>query len=70
MADIILYEAGMRNSDGKYVKFIQSRNQIEVDDYIDIMLTTKPEGFDVVKLEKVFRCVSTIPQIISDKYEK
>lgn len=61
--DVILYEAGLRIDD-KYSQFIQSRNPKDVDEYIEIMLTTKPDDSEVVKLVKVYRCISTTPHII------
>jgi hypothetical protein len=61
--DVTLYEAGLRIN-GKYSQFIQSRNPSEVDEYIEIMLTTKSDDSEVVKLVKTYRCISTTPQII------
>ena len=61
--DVMIYEAGLR-IDGKYSQFIQSRNHIEVDEYIEIMITIKPSNAEVVKFSKVYRCISTTPKII------
>ena len=57
--DVKIYESGLRLDSGEYSSFIQSRNEVEVDKYIDIMKKTKPENFTIVKMEKLFRCVST-----------
>ena len=62
--DVKIYEAGLRLGNGNYSSFIQSKNESEVDEYIDIMKTTKSENSTIVKMEKVFRCISTTPFII------
>jgi hypothetical protein len=62
--DVIIYEAGLRLDNGNYSSFIQSRKESEVDEYIDIMKTTKSENSTIVKMEKLFRCISTTPYII------
>lgn len=62
--DVTIYEAGLRSDNGIYSSFIQSRNEIDVDEYIDIMKKTKMENFIIVKYKKLFRCVSTTPFII------
>ena len=63
MDDVILYEAGLRVG-GKYSSFIQSRNEFEVDEYIEIMKETKTNGSEIVKYKKHYKSVSCIPQII------
>jgi hypothetical protein len=62
--DVKIYEAGLKIDNGNYSSFIQSRNEREVDEYIDIMKTTKSESSTIVKMEKLFRCISTTPFII------
>ena len=62
--EVKIYEAGLRLDNGKYASFIQSRNESEVDEYIDIMKKTKTENSTIVKMEKLFRCISTTPFII------
>lgn len=61
--DVKIYEAGLRLDNGNYSSFIQSRNESEVDEYIDIMKTTKSENSTIIKMEKLFRCISTTPLI-------
>lgn len=61
--DIVIYEAGARSHSGKYGKFIESRVEREVDDYIDIMRGVVPGNYEIVKLKKTFRCICTIPTI-------
>lgn len=63
--DVTIYEAGLR-VEGKYSEFIQSKKESDVDEYIEIMKTTKPDDAEIVKLVKLFRCISTTPQIIYD----
>ncbi len=63
MSDIILYDAGLRVS-GRYSPFIQSKNESEVDDYIEIIKTTKTDESEIVKHKKHYSCVSCTPQII------
>lgn len=62
--DVYIYEAGLRLDNGNYSSFIQSRNEREVDEYIDIMKTTKSENSTIVKMENLFRCISTTPFIV------
>ena len=62
--EVKIYEAGLRLDNGNYSSFIQSRNESEVDEYIDIMKETKSENSTIVKTEKLFRCISTMPFII------
>jgi hypothetical protein len=62
--DVKIYEAGLRIDSGEYASFIQSRNEREVDEYISIMKKTKSENSTIVKMEKLFRCISTTPIII------
>ena len=62
--DVMIYEAGLRLDNGNYSSFIQSRKESEVDEYIDIMKKTKSENSTIVKMEKLFRCISTTPYII------
>ncbi len=59
LSDLIVFEAGMRNPLGKYSKFMESPNREEVDDYIEIMKTTKPEIFELVLLEKHYTLINT-----------
>ena len=59
-----IYEAGTRNSDGKYTQFIESNSEKKVDDYIEIMKVAKVEILTIVKLIKTYNCVSTTPYII------
>ena len=62
--DVKIYEAGLRLDSGNYSSFIQSRDESEVNEYIDIMKATKSENSTIVKMEKLFRCISTTPFII------
>ena len=62
--DVLIYEAGLRLDNGNYASFIQSRNESDVDEYINIMKKTKSENTTIVKMEKLFRCISTTPFII------
>jgi len=62
--DVTIYEAGLRIN-GKFSLFIQSRNEEEVDNYIEIMKMTKTDDSEIVKHTKFYRCISTTPQIIS-----
>ena len=62
--DVTIYEAGLRIN-GRFASFIESRNETEVDDYIEIMKTTKTDESEIVKHTKFYRCISTTPQIIS-----
>ena len=62
--EVKIYEAGLRLDNGNYSSFIQSRNESEVDEYIDIIKKTKTENSTIVKMEKLFRCISTTPFII------
>lgn len=62
--DVIIYEAGLQLDTGEYCSLIQSRNELEVDKYIGIMKQTKLEETTIMKMEKLFRCISTTPFII------
>ena len=57
--DIIVYEAGLRVGD-KYSSFAESRKESDIDEYIEIMQSTCGHG-EVVKYQKLYRCVSTTP---------
>jgi len=61
--DITIYEAGLRIN-GVFSSFIQSNDESSVDEYIEIMKTTKIEESEIVKHTKFYRCVCTTPQII------
>ncbi len=63
MSDVVLYDAGLRIN-REYVSLIQSRNEGEVDEHIEILKIIKPEGSEIVKHKKHYRCVSCTPQII------
>ena len=63
--DVIIHEAGIRLESGKYCKFIESRSLCDVEEYIEIMKLTKPIDSEIVKYEKVFRCISTTPTIVN-----
>ena len=63
MTDLIVFEAGIRNEEGKYSKFMDSPDRKKVEDYLDIMKTTKPENFELVFLEKHYSLISTTPTI-------
>ena len=62
--DVKIYEAGLRLDNGDYSSFIQSRNESKVDEYIGIMKAAKCKNSEIVKMEKLFRCISTTPFII------
>jgi hypothetical protein len=64
MEALTVFEAGMRNPDGKYSKFIESPDRKEVADYIETMKSCRPIDFDLVFYEKTYHLVSTIPHII------
>ncbi len=49
--DVTIYEAGLRIN-GKFSPFIQSRNEEEVDNYIEIMKITKADESEIVKHTK------------------
>lgn len=62
--DITVFTAGTRTESGNYSNFIESKNEAEVDEYINIMKGTKSEGSAIVKMHKLYRCISTTPFII------
>jgi hypothetical protein len=64
--DVMVYEAGLRVDSGVYWKFIESRTEQDVDNYITVMKKTKPEESTIVKTVKHYRCISTTPFIIGD----
>jgi hypothetical protein len=64
MDDLIVFEAGMRSDTGKYSKFMESPDRQKVEDYLKIMTTTKPDGFELVLLEKHYQLVCTTPHIV------
>ena len=61
---LVVYEAGVINSNGKYSKFIESPEKKKVEDYIEIMKTSVLEGLTIVFLEKTYDLISTIPHTI------
>ena len=66
MQAITIYEVGMRSPKGEYTKFDESTNKKEADVFLEIMKKCTPDGFEVVFLEKVYHCVSTVPHIIGE----
>lgn len=64
MESLTVFEAGMRSEGGRYAEFISSPDRKKVEDYIEIMKETKPEGMSIVFLEKTYQLVSTTPHII------
>ena len=63
-ADVTIYEAGLRADSGHYSKFMQSKKESDVDEYIDIMRKVKTEESTIIKLVKLYRCISVTPFII------
>lgn len=64
MKSLIIYEAGVRNPDGLYSRFIESPKQQDVDDYLRFMKDCVPSNFELVKLEKCYELKCTTPHII------
>ncbi len=58
-ADVDLYECGLRIGN-KYSSFMQSRNENEIDNHISIMEKCCDKG-EIVKMKKLYRCISTTP---------
>ncbi len=65
MNDLIVFEAGLRSEEGYYSKFMESPDRGRVEEYIEIMKSTKPEGAEIMFMEKCYQLVSTTPHIIS-----
>ena len=63
--EVIVFTAGLRMG-GKYSEFIQSKSEADVDEYIEIMKKTKPDGSLITKMIKTYRCISTAPYVIND----
>ena len=61
-SDVTLYECGLR-IENKYSSFMQSRNESEIDKYIETMKECCDKG-EIVKYVKLFRCISTTPFLI------
>lgn len=55
--DVELYECGLQIG-SKYSSFMQSRNESEIDKYIETMKECCDRG-EVVKKKKVYRLIST-----------
>ncbi len=55
--DVIIYEAGLRIG-SKFSSFIESKSESDVDEYVVIMKTTKPDDSEIIKHKKLYRCVS------------
>ena len=55
---IIIYECGLRIGN-KYCKFMQSKDEKKVDEYIEIMKVSCEKG-EIVKYIKHFDCTSVI----------
>lgn len=64
---VVIYECGLRIG-SKYSSFMQSRNESEIDKYIETMKQCCDKG-EIVKYEKQFNCVSTTPLIIRGEHE-
>ena len=63
MSDLMVFEAGLRIN-GKYSKFMESPERKKVIEYLEIMKETKPDGGELIFLQKDYRLTSTTPQII------
>jgi hypothetical protein len=63
--DIDLYECGLRIGN-KYSSFMQSRNEREVDLHIEVMKKCCDKG-EIVKMKKLYRCISTTPMSAIEK---
>ena len=57
--DVTIYECGLR-LDNKYSSFMQSRSEKEIDEYVGIMKSSCDRG-EIVKIQKIYRCISTTP---------
>jgi len=66
MSDLTVFEAGLRSEEGNYSKFMESPDRAKVEEYLEIMKTTKPDNFELMFYEKTYRLISTNPQIIYD----
>ena len=64
MQNLTIFEAGMRSEAGRYAEFITSPDREKVEEYIEIMKLSKPEGMTIVFLEKNYQLVSTTPHIV------
>lgn len=63
-ADVTIYECGLR-IDNKYSCFMQSKDESQINDYINIMRKSCDKG-EIVKMQKLYRCISTTPLSVLD----
>ena len=64
MSDLVIFEVGMRDIDGRYTEFMKSPDRKQVDDYSDLMNDVVDECFEIVKLEKSYKLLTTTPHIV------
>ena len=57
-------EIGIRTVDGEYLKIFETEKETEVNNYIDILKRVKCEGTNIVKMEQVYECISTVPFVV------
>ena len=64
MEDILVYSAGVRDADGKYTQFIESRDRDDVDEYIEIMKTVVSKNLSIVFNRSIYRCMDVTPHVV------
>jgi len=62
--DVDLYECGLRIGN-EYSSFMQSRNENDIDSYIEVMRKCCYKG-EIVKMKKLYRCISTTPMSVTE----
>lgn len=69
MSDLIIFTVGVRTPEqGKYAEFMTSPDEKAIDEYIEVMQETiDDDDWEIVKHKKHYQCISTDPQIITQK---
>jgi hypothetical protein len=65
---VTVYETGLRIGN-KYSSFAESKKESDIDEYIEIMKKTCLQG-EVVKYEKLYKCISTTPMSIVKELQR
>lgn len=67
MSDLKTYEAGTRDQNGKYCRFIESPDEKAVEEYIKTMNIVVPDDYEIVLFENSYQLSSTVPRIVRNK---
>lgn len=67
MSNKIVYEIGIKDSQGKYKVLHQSDSEQDVDNYAELIASQLGGSITLLKLVKTYQLVSTTPHVIKEQ---